>query len=487
VAQNAVVAAAGRLTDWISIGVLASSVARDAVDEAVAACGKQAKRSDGKLPPHVMVYFAMAMALFADEDYEEVLARLAETLTGWGCWDTRWQMPGSGGITQARQRLGCEPLERLFGEVARPVCEVLTRGAWLAGRRLVSIDGLEWDAPDSKANAAYFGYAGGTANPSAFPKVRVLTLVESGSHAVFGARIGPTSGKSSGEQSMARALYPLLEPDMLLLADRNFYSFTDWCAAADTGADLLWRLGEGIDLPLVRMLGDGSYLSLVFPARIRRPERDRILAAARAGRDIDEDKARLVRVVEYQIPDRGNDAERELICLLTTILDPTDAPAEILAQGYHDRWGHETGNDQLKTHLRGPGRVLRSHSPDMVRQEIHGYLLTHYAISALITRAATEADIDPDRVKFLRTVRIVRRRIDDPAAFPPDRLDALLAKIRREISTQRHLNPARPDRCYPRVVKRARHNSYRVKQPTDVGVRHPGPPTIDLVNLRLIA
>ena len=418
-AQNAVVAAGGRLTDWISVGVLASSVPRDAVDEAVAACGKQAKRSDGKLPPHVMVYFAMAMALFADDDYEEVLTRLSETLAGWGCWDADWRMPGSGGITQARQRLGFEPLEQLFGEVARPVCESLTRGAWLAGRRLVSIDGLEWDAPDSEANAGYFGYAGGTANPSAFPKARLLTLVECGSHAPLGARIGPTSGKSSGEQSLARELYPLLEPDMLLLADRNFYSFTDWCAAADTGADLLWRLAEGVNLPLVAMLGDGSYTSVVFPARVRRPERDRILADVHAGRPVDGGKARLVRVVEYQIPDRGRDAERELICLLTTILDPTDAPALVLAQGYHDRWEHETGNDQLKTHLRGPGRVLRSHSPDMVRQEIYGYLLTHYAISALITRAATEADIDPDRIKFLRTVRIVRRRIDDPAAFSP--------------------------------------------------------------------
>jgi hypothetical protein len=419
VAQNAGMAAAGRLTDWISIGVLASSVPRDAVDEAVAGCGKQAKRSDGKLPPHVMVYFAMAMALFADDDYEEVLTRLSESLSGWGCWDVDWQMPGSGGITQARQRLGPQPLEHLFGEVARPVAESLTRGAWLAGRRLVSIDGFEWDTPDSKANAEYFGYAGGAANPSAFPKARVLTLVECGSHAPIGARIGPTSGNSSGEQSMARDLYPLLEPDMLLLADRNFYSFTDWCAAADTGADLLWRLADGITLPLVAMLGDGSYTSVVFAAHIRRPERDRILAQARAGRDIDERKARLVRVIEYQIPDRGQDPDRELICLLTSILDPTDAPAQVLAQGYHDRWEHETGNDQLKTHLRGPGRVLRSHSPDMVRQEIYGYLLTHYAISALITRAATEADIDPDQVKFLRTVRIVRRRIDDPAAFSP--------------------------------------------------------------------
>ena len=271
---------------------------------------------------------------------------------------------------------------------------------------------------------------------------------------------------------------------MLLVTDRNFYSFTDWCAAADTGADLVWRLGEGIDLPLVGMLGDGSYTSVVFPARIRRVERDRILAAARAGGDIDGDKARLVRVVEYQIPDRGNGTDRELICLATTILDPHDAPALVLAQGYHDRWDHETANDQLKTHLRGPGRILRPKSPDMVRQEIYGYLLTHYAISALITRAATEADIDPGRVRFLRTVRIVRRRIDDPAIFSPDHLNSMIAAVHRDITTRRHLHRARRQRSYPRVVKRARHNSYRVKQPHDLGVRHAGPPTIDMVNLR---
>jgi Insertion element 4 transposase N-terminal/Transposase DDE domain len=417
VAQNAVVAAEGRLTDWISVGVLASSVPRDAVDAAIAACGKQAKRSDGKLPPHVMVYFAMALALFADDDYEEVLTKLAEPLSRWGCWDQQWQMPGSGGITQARQRLGYEPVKHLFDEVAKPVCESLTRGAWLAGRRLVSLDGFEWDAPDSKANVEYFGYAG--AAWAAFPKVRVVTLVESGSHAPIGAQIGPTGGKGSGEQSLARGLYSLLEAGMLLVADRNFYSFTDWCAAADTGADLLWRVSSTVDLPVVAMLADGSYTSVVFAATVRRPERERILAAARAGGHIDERKARLVRVIEYEVIDRGEAADRELICLLTTIGDPHDTPAQVLAQGYHERWEHETGNDQLKTHLRGPGRVLRSKSPDMVRQEIYGYLLAHYAISALITRAATEADIDPDRVKFLRTVRIVRRRIADPAAFSP--------------------------------------------------------------------
>jgi hypothetical protein len=406
------------LTDWVSLGVLAGSVPRDAVDEAVAVCGRQARRSDGKLPPHVMVYFVMALALFGDDDYEEVLTRLVDPLRRWGCWDPGWEIPGSGGITQARQRLGSQPLECLFQAVAEPVADTLTRGAWLAGWRVMSIDGMEWDVPDTAENVAAFGYAGGAG--SGFPKVRVVTLAESASHAAVGAQIGASIGKGSGEQTMARRLYPLLAPDMLLLADRNFYSFTDWCQAGDTGAELLWRVGETPGLPMVTMLGDGSYLSVVFTRRVKPVERERVLAAVRAGRDVpDPERARVVRVIEYQVPDRGEDDKQELICLLCTITDPQQASAEMLAQAYHDRWEHETGNNQLKTHLRGPGRILRSRSPDMVRQEIYGYLLTHYALSALICRAATEADIDPDQVKFLRTVRIVRRRIDDPAAFSP--------------------------------------------------------------------
>ncbi len=144
--QNAVVVG-GWLADQISLGVLASSVPRDAVDEAVAAAGRQAKRSDGKLPPHVMVYFVMAMALFADDDYEEVAARLAGPLGSWGCWDAGWEVPTSGGITQARKRLGWEVLRELYAQVAAPVAEV-TRGAFLGPWRLMAIDGFEWDAPE---------------------------------------------------------------------------------------------------------------------------------------------------------------------------------------------------------------------------------------------------------------------------------------------------------------------------------------------------
>ena len=326
-------------------------------------------------------------------------------------------MPTSGGITQARARLGFEPVKELFERVAVPVAEELTRGAFLGPWRLMAIDGFDWDVPDAKANLAEFGRAGSGEGASAFPKVRVVTVSECASHAMVAARIGPYTGKGSGEQSLARDLYRRLERDWLLVADRNFYNFADWCTAAGTGAALLWRVKSDLTLPLLRLEPDGSYLTVLINPTVRGKAREQLIAMAKAGKDLDPAKGRYARAVEYTVPDRDGDGE--LICLVTTITDFAQAPAQALAETYHERWQHENANNQIKTHLRGPGRVLRSKSPDMVRQEIYGYLLTHYAISALICRAATEAGIDPDRVKFKRTVRIVRGRAAGPAAFPP--------------------------------------------------------------------
>ena len=418
-AQTGMVAG-GALTDWISLGVLASAVPRDAVDDAVEAAGRGAKRSGGKLPPHVMVYFAMAMALFGEDDYEEIITRLAGTLTAWGSWDDAWEVPTRGGITQARQRLGYEPLRELFAEVAVPVADADTEGAFLGPWRLMTIDGFEWDIPDSEENAAEFGYAGTAADAeggAGYPKARVVTIGEGASHAAVAAAIGPVTSKGSGEQSLARTLYPRLEEDWLLIADRNFYGWEDWCAAAGTGAALLWRVKADLRLPVLELLPDGSYRSVLVSPKVKGKTRTQLIEAARRREDLDPGKARHVRVVEYEVPDREGDGKGELIALITTITDPLQAPAGVLAQAYHERWEHETGNRQLKTYLRGPGKVLRSQKPDMVRQEIYGYLLTHYAISALICQAATAARVDPDRVKFKRTVRIIRRVVDP--AFPP--------------------------------------------------------------------
>jgi hypothetical protein len=366
-----------------------------------------------------MTYFAMGLSLWADEDYEEVWAQITETLAEWGCWGESQERVTTGGLTQARQRLGHEPLKEAHARVARPVATEDTPGAFLGPWRKMGMDGLEWDIPDTEANVAEFGYPGSKDGTRAgFPKARAVTVVECASHGAVLAAIGPCTSKGSGEQSLARELYPRLQPDWLLMCDRLFYNFGDWCTAADTGAALLWRVKSDLVLHPLEFFPDGSYLSVVISTKVRGGARAKLLDAARAGKELDPREARYVRVVEYEVPDREGDGKDEIIALITTITTWTDAPAPALAAAYHERWESETGNQQLKTYLRGPGKILRSESPDMVKQEIWGYLLTHYAISALTCTAATAAGIDPDRVKFKRTVRIIRRRATGPA-FPP--------------------------------------------------------------------
>jgi Insertion element 4 transposase N-terminal len=256
------VMAGGRLTDWLSLGVLASWVPADAVDDAVEAAGRQAQRRGGKLPPRVTAYLVMALALFADEDYEEVAARLAGTLADWDGWEESWgRVLTAGGIAQARQRLGPEAMAGLFMQVARPVATMETAGAFLGRWRLMSIGGMAWDIPDTPANAAAFGYprAGKDGSPGAFPKAQVVTVSECASHGAVLAAIGPFALKADGERALGRRLYPKLAEDWLLIADRGFCDWQDWCAAAGTGAALLWRFKSDIRLPVLEILSDGSY------------------------------------------------------------------------------------------------------------------------------------------------------------------------------------------------------------------------------------
>src|SRR5258708_4051215 len=200
--------AEGRLSDWIPLGVLASWVLRDAVDDGVEATGKGAKRKGGELPPHVMVYVAMALALLAEEDYEETWVRLSETLADWGCWDPSQGTVTTGGLTQARQRLGHEPVREVFAQVARPVATEDTPGAFLGPWRKMSMDGLEWDIPDTKPNAAAFGYPGTGKDdaPAAFPKARAVTVGECASDAPALAAIGPAA-RAGGNLDPRNARY----------------------------------------------------------------------------------------------------------------------------------------------------------------------------------------------------------------------------------------------------------------------------------------
>lgn len=301
--------------------------------------------------------------------------------------------------------------DRVGERIAVPVASRLTLDAFCVRRRLVSLDGLVFDLPDTEENATEFGKPSG----GVFPQARVVTLTECGSHVSLGAHIGPVVGKGTGERSAAAELVTLLEPGMMLICDQGFYSFTLWCQAADTGADLLWRLGDIMDLPIVERCGDGSFVTLLFAPGMTPAARRALVVRAQAGEQLDPSRVRFARVVEYDITDRGSG---DLICLLTTILDPREAPALVLAECYHQRWEHEGANKEVKTQLRGPGIILRSQSSDMVRQELYGYLIAHYAVSAMICQAATETGIDPDRVKFTQTVRLVRDTIAARTVFP---------------------------------------------------------------------
>lgn len=404
-----------RLVDRISLGVLAEVVPRDVIEDVLNETGKREQRTR-LLPAHVMVRFCQAMCLFFDDDYEEVMRKLVGSLKSMGSWHGEWSVPSTSAIAQARQRLGSEPLRRLFERVAAPVAGPGARGAWLKSRRVMAVDGFMLDLQDTEENLAEFGKSDNDRKASGFPQALVVGLAECGSHAIVDAVISDCRGD---EKALARTLLGSVEPGMLVTADRNFYSFSLWEDFADTGADLLWRISSGVELPVLRWLPDGSYDSILFNPQVRARRRPQLIADAAAGNTIDPEDGLRVRVVEYEVPDREGNGTGELICLATTILEPAEATAAELAWCYHQRWEIETAFGEIKTSQRGSARILRSKSPDMVRQEIWAFLLTHYAIRSLMSRAADEADVDPDELSFTRTLRVVRRQVTAQADFSP--------------------------------------------------------------------
>ena len=341
----------------------------------------------------------MGMALHSDGSYEDVLALMTDGLA----WAQRSAAPAQlatkAAISHARDRLGSAPLALLFERVARPLADPQTPGCWLAGRRLVAIDGTCLDVADTPANDEFFGRPGVMKGErSAFPQARVVALAECGTHAMFEAVVGPYT---TSEPKLTGPLIARLGPGMLCIADRGFYSFSAWQQATATRAELLWRVKDNLRLDPLEVLADGSWLAEVFHSTGDRHRRHPIG----------------VRVIEYTIDDGRPEAGPYR--LITTIVDPTEASAVDLATAYAQRWEIESALDELKTHQRGPRAVLRSKKPDLVLQEIWGHLCCHYAIRALMFDAAIEAGRDPDRVSFVAALRISRRSIAQQGAFPP--------------------------------------------------------------------
>ena len=386
-----------RLSDLVSVGVLTRTFPPEVVDEVIAEAGRTEQRHRS-LPARVMAYFSIGMALHSEGSYEDVLSLLTDGLA-WAADTDPVKLPSKSAIFQARARLGAEPLQALFDRVAQPLAEPGAAGAWLAGRRLVAIDGTCLDVADTTENAEWFGRPGvNKGEQAAFPQARLVALAECGTHAVFDAVVGPYS---TGENALAGELIDRLEPGMLLLADRGFCGFPLWHKAVATGADLLWRAKPNMQPRPIEALEDGSWLAELRPS-------------GNAGRHAE---PLVIRVIDYQIDDgRPND---ETYRLFTTIIDPNEASAVDLAAAYAQRWEIESAFDELKVHQRGPRTVLRSKSPDLVLQEIWGHLCCHFAIRTLMWEAADHAHTDPDRVSFVAALRIARRSIAAARDFPP--------------------------------------------------------------------
>jgi hypothetical protein len=386
-----------RISDLISMGLLSSTIPRETVMSVLTDTGKQSKRIR-QLPAHVMVYYVIAMALYMNVAYEEVLRCLVEGLEWLGEPAERLRKTGRSAISQARARLGSEPMERIFHEVVGPIGAAGSKGVWYRQWRKVSIDGMTLDVGDTPANEAHFGRPGASRGSSAFPQVRCVALAECGTHVLFDVAEGPCT---LSEAKLADQLIPRLTPEMLCLADRHFWSYDRWKQAVGTGASHVWRAKKNLVLPCEKRFRDGSFLSTVFPSpKDRRNVRNGIR----------------VRVVEYEI--KGINSGESTYRLITNILDPKEAPALELAGLYHERWEIETAFDELKVHLRGRDVVLRSKTPDLVKQELYGLLLAHFAVRGLMNEAARSANLDTDDLSFVHSLRIIRRKISN-GSFPP--------------------------------------------------------------------
>lgn len=409
-----------RLTDLMNIGVLTTRFPLDQVHEVLQRTGKASKRLRD-LPAHVMMYYVVALALYRAEGSREVLRLLLEGLRSIVGLGVEVVPAGKAAISRARSRLGMEPVKALYDKIVGPIADARTQGAFYRGWHVVALDGFTLETPDTVANEEAFGRPKSpSGGKSAYPLVRGVGLVEVGTHVLFGAVLGDYY---TGEVTLARQVVPRLKKGMLCLADRYFPGFELWAQAVATGADLVWRVRSKIHFVEEERLPDGSYLSR-FPSR-------------REGR-----APIRVRVIEYKV--KNQKGEDEQVRIITSILDWQQAPADELAALYAERWEFETALDEFKTHLRGARTVLRSQTPDLIRQEVYGMLLAHFALRGLMHEAAVHAGRDPDRISFIHTVRVARRTLPRFAALPPSGLEKPAFRGNRGDSSGRRRRAPKP-------------------------------------------
>jgi hypothetical protein len=425
-----------KFSSTLTVEALSRAIPHAAITHVLAqeAAGEDRER---KLSMPVVVWLVIALHLYTTLSIGAVLSKLARGLRF--IWpDPTIHLPCASAISYRRSQLGARPLVALFHAVCHPIATQRTRGAFLFGLRLMALDGVVEDVPDTPRNAAYFGRHTSARGASAFPQVQGVLLAECGTHVIVDAGFWPyhTSERKGG----LRLLRGLCR-GMLIMWDRGFHDFDMIVGARRRGAHVLSRLPSGVKPQRIRTLSDGSYLAYLSPSEYgRRKNGTRVL----------------VRVITYTITDPALPGYGETHRVITTLLNPRHAPAHELACAYHERWEIELVIDELDTHQRLAAGTLRSRTPVGVIQELYGLLLAHYAVRVLMHEAALQADIDPDRLSFVHALEVVREAVGEFQMVAPEQVGALYTRMLSDIAAKRL--PARRPRVNPRVVKQKMSN-----------------------------
>lgn len=425
----------------LSMQALEKVIPRTAI-EAVLTQHNAWHERERKLTMVVVVLVLIAMNLYRHFSIGHVMRRVAQGLRF--IWpNPDYPVAKANALSYRRYQLGAAPMVHLFKQIARPMATEETQGAFLFGLRLMALDGTKKDLPDTVENQAIFGRPETGRGRCAFPQVRCVYLAESGTHAICDAGFWPIH---ESERTGGFRLLRSTGPGMLLMWDRGFHSFDMVKAAMGRGVDVLSRLPSHVKPKIIRRLIDGSSLVRLLPSDYARRSR---------GEHV------VVRLIEYTITDEALPGYGERHRLITTLLDPEQAPALDLACAYHQRWEIELVIDEVKTHQLSSQR-LRSQKPVGVIQELYGLLLAHYAVRSLMHEAALVADVDPDRLSFTHCVRVIGDAMAEFEMVAVGERGRLYGRLLRDLVAV--LLPERRLRLNPRVVKRKMSN-YKLKRP----------------------
>ena len=372
-----------------------------------------------------VLWFLLAMVLWSRLSQGRVWDKLTHWLQDRTPEDPQ-EPAGPSALCYQRAILGVEPLQWLFEHGTHVLCTPETAGAFYRGARLMALDGSLFNVAETKVNAAAFGRSRNQYGKGAYPQARAVLLTECGSHATIGLHLGDYH---EAEIHGAYALLPKLSRGMLLMHDANFFGGAYLEALNTKGVRALFALPSTVALERIRNLADGSYLARLKPQPKALYPMQRPL---------------WVRVIEYQISDERLGEPGHVYRLATTWLNPRTAPAKELLTLYHERWEIELVIDEMKTHLRAQLKVLRSHTPQGVHQELYALFVVHYAIRALMYRSALQADLDPDRLSFTEAVFQICETVSDERgeqtlAEQRWHTERLLQRLRRNLLPERRL------------------------------------------------